>query len=51
MSEEQGENETGGFRFAVTLLVALGTIIYAVYTYLQKTPVDPFWYVFACGQL
>lgn len=54
MSEEQIENEkaaneTGGFRFAVTLLVALGTILYAVYNYLQNTPVDVIVYVIVCG--
>ena len=56
MSEGQKENgkkpqsnETGGFRFAVTLLVAFGTVFYAGYTYLQNTPVDPLWYEFVCG--
>ena len=56
MSEEQLENEqktqpneTGGFRFAVTLLAAFGTVFYAGYTYLQNTPVDPLWYEFVCG--
>ena len=43
MSEEPTENETGGLSFAVTLLAALGTILYAVYTYIQNTPIDPFW--------
>ena len=48
MSEEQTENEkesqsneTGGLSFAVTLLAALGTILYAVYIYFQNTPVNP----------
>ncbi len=49
MSEVQAEADTGGFRFAVTLLAALGTILYAVYTYLQTTPVDSFRYFFICG--
>jgi len=55
MSEEQTENEkkpqpneTGGFRFAVTLLAALGTLSYGGYNYLQTTPVDPLWYSFGC---
>ena len=38
-------NETGGFKFAVTLLVALGTISYAVYNYVQTTPINPLGYV------
>lgn len=56
MSEEQLENEqktqpneTGGFRFAVTLLAASGTVFYSGYTYLQNTPIDPLWYGFVCG--
>ena len=48
MSEEQVKIETGGLSFAVTLLAALGTILYASYTYLQ-TPSDSFWYFFICG--
>jgi len=42
-------NDTEGFKFAVTLLAALGTILYAVYTYLQTTPVDPLGYLFISG--
>lgn len=49
MSEEEAENETGGFRFAVTLLATIGTILYVVYTYLQNTPIDPIWLWFICG--
>ena len=54
MSEEQAENElqsneTGGFRFAVTLLASLGTTLYIVYNYLQNTPVDIYWYLLVCG--
>ncbi len=54
MSEEQAENElqsneTGGFRFAVTLLVALGTVLYTVYNYFQNKPVDIYWYSLVCG--
>ena len=54
MSEEQNEkkpqsNETGSFRFAVTSLAALGTIIYSVYAYLQTTPIDPNWHAIICG--
>lgn len=55
MGEEQVENEqkpwlteTGGLSFAVTLLAALGSISYAGYNYLQKTPVDIYLYVFFC---
>ncbi|MBN1763190.1 MAG: hypothetical protein JW878_08990 [Methanomicrobia archaeon] len=48
MNEEQDKNETGGLSFAVALLAALGTILYASYTYLQ-TPSDSFWYFFICG--
>ena len=46
--EKPQPNETGGFRFAVTLLAAFGTMLYAAYTYLQTTPVDPFWYMLVC---
>ncbi len=46
--EEPAKNETGGLSFAVTLLAALGTILYASYTYLQ-TPSDSFRYFFICG--
>jgi len=49
MSEEHAGNETEGFRFAVTLLAALGTILYTVYNYLQNTPIDPFRDFFICG--
>lgn len=49
MSEEQAKNETGGFRFAVTLLAALGCVVYAVYIYFQNTPVDPYWSFFVCA--
>ena len=55
MSEEQARNgkkpqpnETVSFRFAITLLAALGTVLYAVYNYLRTTPVDPLWYSFGC---
>ena len=43
--EKPQSNETGGFKFAVTLLVALGTISYAVYNYVQTTPINPLGYV------
>jgi hypothetical protein len=46
--EKQQSNETGGFRFAVTLLAAFGTLSYAGYNYLQNTPVDPYRYWFVC---
>ncbi|OEU53576.1 MAG: hypothetical protein BA871_07390 [Desulfuromonadales bacterium C00003096] len=47
MSEEQAENgKSGGLSFAVTLLAALGTILYAAYIYVQTTPVNPLWYLF-----
>ncbi len=39
-------DETDGFQFAVTLLAALGTILYAAYNYFQNTPVDIKWYSF-----
>lgn len=55
MSEKQTENgknpqsnETGGFSFAVTLLVALGTIVYVGYNYVRQTPLDINSYVFFC---
>lgn len=41
--------KTESFRFAVTLLAALGTILYALYSYLQNSPVSPLWYVFILG--
>jgi MFS family permease len=47
--EDQTKNETGGLSFAVTLLAALGTILYASYTYLQTLSVDSLWYFFICG--
>lgn len=47
--EKRQPDEPGGFKFAVTLLAALGTVLYAVYNYLQNTPVDPFWYRLVCG--
>ena len=43
--EKQQPNETEGFRFAVTLLAAFGTLSYAGYNYLQNTPIDPVWYL------
>ena len=46
--EKLQPNETGGFRFAVTLLAAFGTLLYGGYTYLQTTPVDPYRYWFVC---
>ena len=46
--EKQQPNETGGFRFAVTLLAAFGTLSYGGYNYLQTTAVDPYWYWFVC---
>jgi hypothetical protein len=48
MREEPAENETGGLSFAITLLAALGTILYAVYTYAQNASIDPFWDFFIC---
>lgn len=42
-------NESDGFKFAVTLLAASGTIIYTAYTYLQNNPVDIYWYALVCG--
>ena len=46
--EKQQPNEIGGFRFAVTLLAAFGTLSYGGYNYLQTTAVDPYWYWFVC---
>jgi hypothetical protein len=46
--EKPQPDETGGFRFAVTLLAAFGTVSYAGYNYLQNTPVDPYWYWLVC---
>ena len=47
--EKTQSNESDGFKFAVTLLAALGTIIYTAFTYLQNTAVDIYWYAFICG--
>jgi hypothetical protein len=49
MSEEPAGNGRGGLSFAVTLLAALGTILYAVYTYTQNTSIDPLVDFFICG--
>ncbi len=52
MSEKETENgknpqsnEPSGLSFAVTLFAALGTVLYAVYNYVQTTPIDPLGYV------
>ena len=52
MSEKETENEKNpqpiepsGLSFAVTLLAALGTVLYAVYNYVQTTPINPLEYV------
>ncbi|RZB32280.1 MAG: hypothetical protein AEth_00603 [Candidatus Argoarchaeum ethanivorans] len=47
--KNQHSSETNGFKFAVTLLAAFGTIFYTVYNYLQHTAVDIYWYKFLCG--
>jgi len=47
--EKPQSNETDGFKFAVTLLAAFGTISYTAYNYLQHTTVDISWYSFFCG--
>ena len=47
--EKTKSNESDGFKFAVTLLAALGTIIYTTHTYLQNNPVGIYWYAFVCG--
>jgi len=45
-----GENEeSGGFKFAVTLLATFGTILYAAYAYFQKVAVSVYFYAFASG--
>lgn len=38
-------DKTDGFKFAVTVLAAFGTIVYATYTYFQNTPVDNNFYL------
>lgn len=43
------DKESGGFKFAVTLLVALGTILYAAYTYFQNNAIDNNFYVVIIG--
>lgn len=56
MSEEKSENEKkfesngpGGLSFAVTLLAALGTILYMLYIYSQNTSIDPSVYWLVCS--
>ncbi len=49
MSEEQADADRGGLRFVITLLASLGTILYAVFVYLQNTPVDAFLDKLLCG--
>lgn len=56
MSEEQIKKEqiqppkeTAGLSFAITLLVALWTIIYILYNYLQNTPLNLHFYSLICG--
>jgi len=46
---EPQSNETGGFRFAVTLVAALGTVLYGVANYLQNTAVKEGWFRLVCG--
>ena len=41
--------ESGGFKFAVTLLVTLGTIIYALYTFFHNNVVDNNFYAVIIG--
>lgn len=47
--EKTKSNESDGFKFAVTLLAASGTIIYTTYTYLQNNPIGIYWYALVCG--
>jgi len=47
--KNQQSRETDGFKFAVVLLAALGSISYTTYDYLQYTAVDIYWYEFFCG--
>ncbi len=42
----QEEKKSDGFKFALTALTALGTIIYVVYNYFQNTSVDDTVYAF-----
>ncbi|CAD6494729.1 MAG: hypothetical protein EMLJLAPB_00911 [Candidatus Argoarchaeum ethanivorans] len=48
-NDRKNQSETNGFKFAVTLLAAFGTVSYTAYNYLQHTAVDIYWYVFLCG--
>jgi MFS family permease len=43
------DEESGGFKFAITLLATFGTIIYASYTYFQNNAVDNYFYVVIVG--
>jgi len=47
--EERQSNGKESFRFAITLLVALGTVIYILYNYLQNNSVDYQMYLLICG--
>ncbi len=48
-TDEESDEESGGFKFAITLLAAFGTIIYASYTYFQNNAVDNIFYVVIVG--
>jgi len=41
-------NETEGLGFALTLIAALGTIIYTIYNYLLNTPIEPTLFIYIC---
>jgi hypothetical protein len=47
--KNQQAQETGGFKFAITLLAALGTGLYTVYNYLQNTSLDQDLYAYVFG--
>lgn len=45
----ESDEESGGFKFAITLLATFGTIIYASFTYFQNYSVDNYFYVVIVG--
>jgi hypothetical protein len=49
VKQMKDDEESGGFKFAITLLAAFGTIIYASYTFFQNNAVDNNFYVVIVG--
>lgn len=47
--KNQQKQGTDGFKFAITLLAALGTGLYTVYNYFQNTAVDSNFYAYVSG--